>query len=46
MDDDEQDTDEAQATLQCEMIDAARALIEEHGWTFADVEATLKATVG
>jgi len=40
------DPDEEAANLQSEMIDAARALINEHDWTIDDVIKTLKATCG
>lgn len=41
MDDDE---NEVQAGLQSELTDAARALIEDHGWTVDEVLNEIRAT--
>lgn len=45
-DDEEARRDEECANAQCEMIDAARVLMDEHGYSLEDVLATIKATVG
>jgi len=44
-DDDEAARDEESAQLQCDVIDSARALMQEHGYTFDDILAMLRATV-
>jgi hypothetical protein len=40
------DPDEVEAGLQSQVIDGARELMEDYGWTLEDVIETLRATCG